>query len=170
MAIAYLCLGSNLGDRAGLIEKAVNLLGLSQNIKIIRTSALYETEPWGIKDQNWFLNIAIEIKTTLNPQELLKKCNEVEKILGRNRNEEIRWGERCVDIDIIFYDKEIIDSENLTIPHKQMHKRAFVLIPLLELIPDFVHPIINKTVSDLYEDLEDVEEVFLYGTRTDEQN
>ena len=170
MAIAYLCLGSNLGNRADLIEKAVSLLGLCENIKIVRTSALYETEPWGVKNQNWFLNLAVEIKTTLSPEQLLAKCNEIEKRLGRNRELEQRWGQRTLDIDIIFYDKDIINCDNLKIPHQNMHQRAFVLVPLLELIPDFVHPIMNKTISDLYEDLEDVEEIFLYGTRINEQN
>lgn len=165
MAIAYLCLGSNSGDRLKLVEQAVSLLNLAENVKIVRTSALYETEPWGVKDQNWFLNLAVEIKTDLSAEDLLLKCLSIEKTLGRNRTQEERWGERPIDIDIIFYDKKIIDSQILTVPHPQMHKRAFVLVPLLELIPEFVHPFLNKTVSELYDDLEEVEDVFLYGTR-----
>lgn len=165
MTIAYLSLGSNTNESFKLIENAVSLLGLAQDIKIIRTSALYETEPWGLKEQNWFLNIAVEIKTSLNPQNLLLKCNQIEKTLGRNREKEQRWGERPIDIDIIFYEKEVFVSETLSIPHKYMHKRAFVLVPLLELIPDFVHPVLKETISELYEKLEDVEDVYLYGTR-----
>lgn len=168
MAIAYLSLGSNSGDSFKLIEQAVSLLNLAENIKLIRASALYETEPWGIKDQNWFLNLAVEVKTSLSPQDLLFKCQNIEKTLGRNREKEIRWGERPIDIDIIFYDKEVLDSEILSIPHKYMNQRAFVLIPLMELIPDFVHPILNKTVSELYDELEDVEDIYLYGTRPHE--
>lgn len=165
MTIVYLSLGSNTGDRFKLIEQAVGLLNLAQDIKLIRTSALYETEPWGLKNQNWFLNMIAEIKTPLSAQDLLVKCQNIERTLGRNREKETRWGERPIDIDIIFYGKEIINTQFLTIPHKHMHKRAFVLVPLLELVPDFVHPVSNKTVSELYDDLEDVEDVYLYGTR-----
>ena len=165
MAIVYLCLGSNKGDRCRLIEQAVSLLNLSENIKLIRTSALYETEPWGIKNQDWFLNMIAEIKTDLSPEDLLIKCQNIEKTLGRNREKETRWGERSIDIDIIFYDNLISQSELLTVPHPRMHERAFVLIPLMELIPDFVHPVLNKTISDIYDSLEDVEDICLYGTR-----
>lgn len=165
MAIAYLCLGSNLGDRLKLIEQAVSLLGLAEDIKPVRSSALYETEPWGVKDQNWFLNMAVEIKTGLSAHDLMMKCLSIENTLGRNRDAEQRWGERSVDIDIIFYDKEVINTETLVVPHPRMHMRAFVLVPLLELIPDFIHPVLNKSVSDLYDELEEVEDVFLYGTR-----
>lgn len=165
MAIVYLCLGSNSGDRLKLIEQAVSLMNLAENMKIIRTSALYETEPWGVKNQNWFLNMAVELKTNIPPQDLLVKLQNIEKTLGRNRDKEIRWGERPIDIDIIFYGEEILDTDFLTIPHKLMHKRAFVLIPLLELIPDFVHPIFKKSLSQIYDELEEVEDVFLYGTR-----
>ncbi len=165
MAIAYLCLGSNSGDRLKSVEQAVSLINLAQNVKIIRTSALYETEPWGVKDQNWFINMAVEVKTDLNAQDLLVKCLNIEKTLGRDREKEQRWGERPIDIDIIFYDKEVINTKLLTVPHPRMHQRAFVLVPLLELIPDFIHPVLNKSVSELYDDLENVEDVFLYGTR-----
>ncbi len=165
MAIVYLCLGSNSGDRLKLIEQAVSLMNLAENMKIIRTSALYETEPWGVKNQNWFLNMAVELKTNIPPQDLLVKLQNIEKTLGRNRDKEIRWGERPIDIDIIFYGEEILNSDFLTIPHKLMHKRAFVLVPLLELIPDFVHPILKKSLSQIYDELEEVEDVFLYGTR-----
>ena len=168
MTIVYLCLGSNSGDRLKLIEQAVGFLNLAQDIKLIRTSALYETEPWGVKNQNWFLNMAVEIKTSLSPQDLLVKLQNIERTLGRNREKEIRWGERPIDIDIIFYDNLVLEYDVLTIPHKFMHKRAFVLVPLLELIPDFVHPVFNITISQLYDNLEEVEEVYLYGTRTDD--
>lgn len=165
MAIAYLSLGSNKGNRMQLIEQAVSFLDLSEDIKVIRVSALYETEPWGVKEQNWFLNSAVEIKTKLSAQDLLFKCSNIEKALGRNRRNEQRWGERTLDIDIIFYNSDVINTDVLTIPHKQTHKRAFVLVPLLELIPDFVHPVLNKTISEIYDDLDDVEDVYLYGTR-----
>ena len=165
MAIAYLCLGANSKNRLTTVQQAVSLLSLAENIKLIRASALYETEPWGVKDQNWFLNMVVEIKTDLSAQDLLMKCLSIEKMLGRDRSREQRWGERPVDIDIIFYDNQVINTGILTVPHPRMHERAFVLVPLLELIPDFVHPVLKKSVSELYDELDDVEEVCLYGTR-----
>lgn len=166
MTTAYLSIGSNIGERLKFIEQAVSFLGLCEEIDVIQTSALYETEPWGVKDQNWFLNVAVEINTTLSPQDLLVKCNQIESTLGRNRDVEKRWGERTLDIDIIFYGKEIINTDILVVPHTRMHERAFVLVPMLEIAPEFVHPIFNKSITDLYESLVDVEDVFLYGTRS----
>lgn len=168
MAIVYLCLGSNLGDRFTLINQAVNLFNLSDDTKIIRTSAIYETEPWGLKEQNWFLNLIVEAKTSLSPEDLLKRCQKIEDLLGLDRINKKHWGERPIDIDILFYEKKIINTKQLTIPHKYLHKRAFVLVPLLELIPNFKHPILEKTITELYDDLENVEDVFLYGTKIDE--
>lgn len=165
MALVYLCLGSNMGDRFKILQNAVNLFSLSDTCDIIRASALYETEPWGYKNQDWFLNIVLEIKTSLTPQELLSKCQEIENFLGRDRTHEVRWGERAIDVDILFYGKEVIGAEKLVVPHKHLHKRAFVLVPLLELIPDFIHPVLNKSITQLYDELEEVEDVFLYGTK-----
>ena len=165
MTIVYLSLGSNSGNRFRLIEQAINFVGMCENVKLLQTSALYETEPWGVKDQNWFLNIIAKIQTTLSAQDLLLKLQNVEKTLGRNRDNERRWGERPIDIDIIFYGNECINTEILSVPHPRMQERAFVLVPFLEIEPDFVHPVLKKTISELYDDLEDVEEVFLYGTR-----
>ena len=165
MTLAYLSLGSNTENKEKLIEQAVGLINLSEDVKLVRTSALYETEPWGVKNQNWFLNLAVEIKTSLSASELLEKMQLIEKTLGRDRTKEIRWGERPIDIDIIFYGQEIVNLPKLTVPHINMHNRAFVLVPLLELIPDFEHPVLNKTVSEIYDSLDEVEDVFLYGTR-----
>jgi len=166
MTKTYLSIGSNSGDRETFIKQAVNSLILCEEIDVIQTSALYETEPWGVKNQNWFLNIIVEIYTELSPRDLLVKLNQIEDSLGRNRKNESRWGERTLDIDIVFYGDEVISTEILTIPHARMHERAFVLVPMMEIAPDFVHPIFNKTIVDLYEKLENVEEVFLYGTRS----
>lgn len=168
MAIAYLCLGSNLGDRFQLINNAVNLINMSENTKIIRTSAIYETEPWGLKNQNWFLNIVVEIKTTFSPEQLLIRCQKIENLLGLDRTKKTHWGERPIDIDILFYEKEIIEKEFLTIPHPHLHKRAFVLVPLLEIIPNYIHPKLEKTISQLYDELEEVEDVYLFGTKINE--
>jgi len=171
MAIAYLSLGSNKGDRVGYVQQATSLLSsLNENevaFKIIRTSSLYETQPWHEKNTTWFVNAVIEIKTNLSPEDLLIECLNIEKLLGRNREIEGLYGDRTIDIDILFYDKEIISEDNLQIPHKYLHERAFILVPMLELHPDFIHPVLNKSMADLHEELENPEMVYLYGTKLD---
>ena len=167
MAIAYLCLGSNKGDRVGFLQQATSLLGACDGINIIRTSSFYETQPWLEKPSPWFINAVVEIKTSLEPHDLLKCTMRIENQLGRNRELEVD-GNRTLDIDILFYDKLLIEDEDLHIPHTYLHQRAFVLVPFLELNPEFVHPILNKTISQLYDELENPEEVFLYGTKLDE--
>ena len=167
MAIVYLSLGSNIGDRIGYIQQATSLLGGVENISIIRTSAFYETEPWDMDSPNWFVNAVVELKTSLSPQNLLAECKRIETLLGRSDKPSSDYKDRTIDIDILFYGKEIVKDENLTIPHKYVHLRAFILVPLLELIPDFEHPVLHKTISELHNDLENPEMVFLYGTRVE---
>lgn len=168
MAIAYLSLGSNKGDRIGFVQQATSLLNATDGISLIRTSAFYESEPWGMKTETWFVNAVVEVKTTLSPQNLLTECQRIETQLGRKRTEgEKDYKDRTIDIDILFYNKEIINDENLVIPHKFLHLRAFTLVPLLELIPNFEHPILHKTITQLHDDLENPEMVFLYGTRVE---
>ena len=165
MAIVYLSLGSNLGDRISYIQQANMQLNSTDGIDVIRTSAFYETEPYNMQSKNWFVNAAIEIKTSLTPHELLAVCQRIEKQLGRKRSEIGVYEDRTIDIDILFYKKEIISDDDLVIPHQFLHQRAFVLVPLLELIPDFEHPVLHKTILELHEDLENPEMVVLYGTR-----
>ena len=166
MALVYLCIGSNKGDKVNFIHLAARLIANSENIKLVRASTLYESEPWGDKNQPWFVNAVLEVKTTLSPQDFLKKMQEIETQLGRIRDENTKkWGPREIDIDIIFWGNEIINEENLKIPHPYAHRRAFVLVPLLELIPDFVHPVLKKTLLDIHSELNDPEDVYLYGTR-----
>lgn len=165
MALVYLSLGSNKGDRVGYVQQATSLLNGFEGINVVQSSSLYETEPWGVDSENWFVNAVIQISTTLSPQLLLAQCQKIESMLGRNREREGHYGDRNIDIDILFYDNVIINDENLSIPHKHFHERAFTLIPMLELAPDFVHPVSKKTVDALYEDLENPEMVYLYGTR-----
>ena len=168
MAIAYLSLGSNKGDRIGFVQQATSLLNATDGISLIRTSAFYESEPWGMETETWFVNAVVEVKTTLSPQSLLAECQRIESQLGRKRTEgEKGYQDRTIDIDILFYNKEIINDENLVIPHKFLHLRAFTLVPLLELIPNFEHPILHKTITQLHDDLENPEMVFLYGTRVE---
>lgn len=167
MAIVYLSLGSNKGDRIGFVQQAATLLGSVEGITIARTSAFYETEPWGMKSDNWFVNAVLELKTKLSPQSLLLECQRIELQLGRKRGESSNYSDRTIDIDILFYGKDIINEENLKIPHEYLHLRAFTLVPLLELIPDFVHPVLQKTITELHSDLENPEMVVLYGTRVE---
>lgn len=168
MTIVYLCLGSNKGDRVGYIQQATSILGEMSGLSIVRTSSLYETQPWLEVETTWYVNAVIEIKTSLTPEELLEVCMKVEKQLGRNREQEGRFGARTLDIDILFYGKEIIRDKNLQIPHKYVHKRAFTLVPMLEINPDFVHPDFGKSILELHDELENPEIVYLYGTRIDE--
>ena len=165
MAIVYLCLGSNIEDRVGYVQQAASLLGSIHDTKIIRTSSFYETQPWLGKDTNWFVNAIAEVKTSLSPQDLLSECLRIEKQLGRERDSQNSMQDRTIDIDILFYGQEIINEENLQIPHHFLHQRAFVLVPFLELNAEFVHPIFHKTMDELYEELENPEMVYLYGTR-----
>ncbi len=167
MAIVYLSLGSNKGDRIGYVQQAASLLGASENISVIRTSAFYETEPWNMSSDTWFVNAVVEIKTKLSAHELLDTCKRIEAQLGRKNSGSQNYEDRTIDIDILFYDKEIINEESLVIPHKYVHLRAFTLVPMLELAPDFVHPVLHKSIIDLHSDLENPEMVFLYGTRVE---
>ena len=167
MAIVYLSLGSNSGDRIGFVQQATSLLGGADGITLIRTSAFYETEPWGMNSENWFINAVVEIKTTLSPRHLLEECKRIEKQLGRRSNTDKGYSDRTIDIDILFYNKDIINEPDLIIPHKFLHLRAFTLVPLLELIPNFEHPVLHKTITEIHSDLENPEMVFLYGTRVE---
>lgn len=165
MARVFLSLGSNLGDRVSNIQQAVSTLSMEEGIKIIKTSSFYETQPWGNKNLKWFVNAAVALDTTLSAHKLLQLCQTIELKLGRVRNEKERYSERAIDIDILMYDDKIIsDGEVLNIPHPFMHLRAFVLVPMLEVKSDLVHPVFNKTISQLYDELLDPEDVFLYGT------
>ena len=133
MAIVYLSLGSNKGDRIGYVQQAASLLGADEGISIVRTSAFYESEPWNMITKNWFVNAVVEAKTKYSPQELLEVCQRIEKQLGRTSEEKNQYQDRTIDIDILFYNKDIINEENLIIPHKYVHLRAFTLVPMMEL-------------------------------------
>jgi 2-amino-4-hydroxy-6-hydroxymethyldihydropteridine diphosphokinase len=138
MAQVFLGLGSNVGDRASTIAKAIQELSALPDATFIRSSSLYETEPWGNHDQPAFLNAVVEIATQMQPHELLSNTLAIEARLGRVREE--RWGPRTMDIDILLYDDLVMDDSILTIPHPRMRERRFVLVPLLEIAPMCVDP------------------------------
>jgi 2-amino-4-hydroxy-6-hydroxymethyldihydropteridine diphosphokinase len=135
--VAYLCLGSNLGDRAGTMAKAVGLIARI-GLKIIARSSLYETPPWGPVPQGPYLNLVVAVETDLSPRELLNMLLGVEHAFGRDRTREVRFGPRTIDIDILLYGEETVAEPDLEIPHPRMMERAFALVPLSEIAPDLV--------------------------------
>lgn len=147
MNIAYLSIGSNIGNRLTYLIDAVRALHSFNRTSVLKISSVYETVPVGYTEQANFLNIVIQIETALSPPELLAVCQGIEIELGRVRD--IRWGPRTVDLDILLFNQADIEVETLTVPHPRMHERAFVLIPLLEIAPFITHPVTKKRYSEL---------------------
>ena len=139
--------GSNLGDREFLIRKAVEAMRDLPRTLVVRVSSLYDTDPVGVEDQPAFLNAVVWLETTLEPRELLWQLLLIEKRMGRVRSQ--RWGPRPIDLDLLFYDDRAIAEPDLTVPHPEAHRRGFVLLPLLELDPEFVHPVTGEPIKKL---------------------
>ena len=158
MCKVYLSLGSNLGQRAENLAQALRMLG--EKLKIVQVSAIYETEPVGIREQPWFLNLVCAAETELSPQELLAFFQGIEGKVGRVR--ERRFGPRLIDIDILFYDGLIIRTPSLEIPHPRLTERAFVLVPLVEIAPGLLHPVLKLTMREILEKAEGLEEIHPY--------
>ncbi|AVQ16759.1 2-amino-4-hydroxy-6-hydroxymethyldihydropteridine diphosphokinase [Fusobacterium gonidiaformans] len=148
----YLSLGSNLGDKKGNLDRAIEEISSLVHTEVIRKSSFLETEPFGYLEQDTFVNACIEIKTLLTAKEVLKACLGIEEKMGRQRL--IKWGPRNIDIDILFYDKEIYDEDNLVVPHPWIEERMFVLEPLCEIAPNYIHPILKKTIFMLKRGIE----------------
>jgi 2-amino-4-hydroxy-6-hydroxymethyldihydropteridine diphosphokinase len=143
---AYLSLGSNLGDRAAHIESALARLA-EENVRIVKRSSFYETEPVEFLAQGWFLNIAVEAETELMPRQLLRVIRQIERELGRKRI--VRSGPRTIDIDILLFGTSIVNAADLEIPHPRMTERRFVLVPMAEITPTLRHPVLRLTMTEL---------------------
>ena len=166
MERVFIALGSNIGDRAANIKKAVDLIAASGAVTVVRSSHLYETRPWGVEDQPDFINAVIEVRTTLAPAALLAHLKGVEAQMGRVATE--RWGPRIIDADIIFYGARVVMEEGLSIPHARMRERAFVLVPLCECAPTLIHPVVGRTIKELLDALDPQERASVNKSAKDE--
>lgn len=152
----YFSIGSNIGDKKEHLDFCVEQLNRHPAYKEVEVSSYMETEPYGYTEQEEFLNACIGCRTLLTPEEVLEHIHEIEA--QRNRTREIHWGPRTLDIDILFYDKEIVETKDLCIPHPEIPLRAFVLAPLSELAPNFRHPVTGKTIRQMLGDLNNEEQ------------
>jgi 2-amino-4-hydroxy-6-hydroxymethyldihydropteridine diphosphokinase len=143
----FIGLGSNQGEKIKNCEQAIEEILKLEGGVLLSRSSWYHSEPWGREDQDWFINGVIQIRTELCPDELLTKLKEIEKRLGRKNRE--KWGPRVIDIDILFYDDLSLEAPEIEIPHPRILKRNFVLIPLAEIAPQFVHPVLKKMIKKL---------------------
>jgi 2-amino-4-hydroxy-6-hydroxymethyldihydropteridine diphosphokinase len=155
--LIYLGLGSNIGDKLNYIKSAGKEIAKLKDTKVLRSSSIYKTEPWGIKTQDEYLNSVLEIESALTPLELLKELKKIEAVLGRKNRK--KWHEREIDIDILFYDDIVLKSDLINVPHPEIQNRKFVLAPLCELNPGLVHPVLKSTVESLLNNTNDHSEV-----------
>jgi 2-amino-4-hydroxy-6-hydroxymethyldihydropteridine diphosphokinase len=156
----HLIIGSNLGDRLQQLALAKKMIN-SEVGPVQKESSTYETQPWGFNEQPWFLNQVIEVRTSLSPMEVLKSIKAIEVKAGRNPGE--KWHARHIDIDILMCGDLVIKENDLTIPHPHLQERNFVLVPLMELAPELMHPVLGKTIEELYFDCRDTGEVYIFN-------
>ncbi|MFD2935780.1 2-amino-4-hydroxy-6-hydroxymethyldihydropteridine diphosphokinase [Spirosoma flavum] len=154
----FLLLGANLGDRVQTLRRATDLVAVRVGT-VVHQSSLYETAPWGLTDQPTYLNQVLAVETSLEPEDVLSRTQTIEQELGRIRLE--KWGARIIDIDILYYDQRVLQTDTLTIPHPFLHQRRFTLVPLAEIAPNFLHPILQRTSLELLEECSDRSEVTL---------
>jgi 2-amino-4-hydroxy-6-hydroxymethyldihydropteridine diphosphokinase len=160
----FLGLGSNIGNRAGNLRQAIRLLAEIPEVVVVAISPCYETAAWGKTDQPDFLNLVIEIQTACGPEEILNKVLQIEREMGRLRQE--HWGPRIIDLDLLLWDQEVVALEQLSIPHPYLHERIFVLKPLADLAGRIKHPVLKKTISELCVACSDSNAMKLYDLDT----
>jgi 2-amino-4-hydroxy-6-hydroxymethyldihydropteridine diphosphokinase len=156
----YIGIGSNLGDRRANTAEAIDRITKIPDTRVMRASSLYESEPLG-NAKTWFVNSVIEIETELGAESMLKRLKAIEDAMGRKRVKGKRWGSRIIDLDILMVDQDVIAKKSLKIPHPEMHKRRFVLMPLAELAPHVIHPQLGQSVSSLLATVKDDKRVTL---------
>ena len=163
MKRVFLSLGANLGDKVKNLTTAIELIE-NEIGHVVKVSGAYNSEPWGFEAENDFYNMAVEVQTELQPRELLTSCQNIEKTIGRIKTHDtFGYTSRVIDIDIVFYEDQVIEEEHLIIPHNLMHKRFFVLKPMNELDAEFVHPILKKNIAELLQECDDHSEVHYSG-------
>jgi 2-amino-4-hydroxy-6-hydroxymethyldihydropteridine diphosphokinase len=155
----YIGVGSNLGKKKENYLEALTRIAKIAQTRIIKESSLYESEPLG-DSKEWYVNGAIEVETELGPEELLKRCKNIERAMGRKKVRK-KWGARIIDLDVLLYNNLKLEKRNLKIPHPEMHTRKFVLIPLSEIAPQVVHPVLEETISELLVSVKDNKRVSL---------
>ena len=162
MTITYIGLGSNVGDRFANLFDALGLLINGSALK--KVSSVYKTDPQGYRDQPDFLNCVVEADTDMQPHDLLKDVKGIERLMGRVLN--FRNGPRLIDLDILLYGDQVVDMPDLTVPHPRLQERAFMLVPMCEIAPDLVHPVLHKTMTELLRDVKDGQVVEKWGKIT----
>ena len=165
MNLFYLLLGGNVDDRKYYLNRARQKI-LSNIGKIKQCSSIFETEPWGFKSEDLFLNQVVITETEKNPEEILNEITIIESELGRVRSNE-GYSSRTIDIDILFFNNDVFDKKDLTIPHPGLHQRRFVLEPLNEIAPDYIHPVLKKSVSELLSECNDTLQVYKLKDKND---
>jgi len=155
---AILSLGSNMGDSPGNLREACRRLEKKAG-RILQRSKIYKTQPWGKADQPEFYNMSVRLETKSNPEELMKNILAIEKEMGRERG--VKWGPRLIDIDLVLFGDLVIHTPELTVPHPEMHRRNFVLVPTLDIAGDWIHPVFGESIEELYWKSQDPLEVFL---------
>jgi 2-amino-4-hydroxy-6-hydroxymethyldihydropteridine diphosphokinase len=154
---AYIAIGSNLESPAENCLKATEYLNAHPDLTLVARSSLYQSEPFGNTDQNWFINSVVQLSTPLSQEELLRACLSIEQAMGRTRTE--KWGPRIIDLDILFYDDLILKQEGLEIPHPGIAERSFVLTPMNEIAPQFIHPKLKQSIQTLLMEIPNPQQV-----------
>lgn len=158
--MVYLILGSNLGNRKHILQTAITELAVHVG-EVVGQSGLYETEPWGFETEDLFLNQVIVVRTRLTPESILEKSQQIEKKLGRTAKTSNQYASRTIDIDILFYENQIVNEKHLVIPHPRLHERRFTLWPLAEIAPELEHPVLKQKIHELFAKCTDNQKVVL---------